>query len=266
MKKKNKFFGKYYKFVSSDGYSFALIISYANEGDMIQLITRDKSYYIDDSSSVMIKDSLVSIAINQDDISISGNILLGELHPLKKQVMGPFEYLPIECKHSIYSMYHSLKGSINVNGVIHSFDGGYGYIEGDRGTSFPSEYIWYNSINIDLGVTIAIGRIPFGLINFIGILCFIKVKDKEYSLCTYNFAKLVKVSNDTIVVKKGKYKFILSYSNIDGHLLKAPVKGDMSRYIKENLSVPTKWSLMYKDKVIYEHSDELSSLEVMWNI
>ena len=44
--KKNTFFGKYYKFISDDGYTFALIVSHANEGDMLQLVTPTKGYFV----------------------------------------------------------------------------------------------------------------------------------------------------------------------------------------------------------------------------
>ena len=99
--KKNRFFGKYYKFISDDGYIFALIVSRANEGDMLQLVTPTKSYFIDDTKSVSIDGDIVDISIHQDDISIEGRLTLGELHPLNKKVMGPFTHLPMQCRHEI---------------------------------------------------------------------------------------------------------------------------------------------------------------------
>ena len=50
----------------------------------------------------------------------------------------------------------------------------------------------------------------------------------------------------------------------DGHLLKAPVKGNMDRYIKENLNTPTSFKLMKKDEVLLQVEDPISSLEYMW--
>ena len=173
--KKNRFFGKYYKFISDDGYTFALIISKANEGDLLQLITPNKGYFINDTNSVMIKDNIMDININQDDISLKGNLSLGKFHPLSKKVMGPFTYLPMECRHEIYSMYHSINGSIIVDGIIHKFTNSLGYIEGDSGKNFPHKYIWYNSLTNKATVTLAIATIPlFGFIKFTGLLCFIK--------------------------------------------------------------------------------------------
>ena len=263
--KKNRFFGKYYKFINKDLFSFAIIVSAANEGDMLQVITPDKSYYIDDPKSVEAVDNTIAFNIKQDDLILSGKITLGELYPLKKKVMGPFTYLPMECRHEIYSMHHSLNGKISMNGKDISFDDGTGYIEGDSGTNFPKKYVWYNSVTKDITTTFALASIPFlGFIHFTGILCFVKTKDKEYRFCTYNGAKLKKIDDKEIIISKGKYSFILLIDNKDGHFLKAPVKGDMVRYIKENLNIATSYKLMFKDQVLFEVNDPISSLEYMW--
>ena len=242
-----------------------MIKSHANEGDMLQVITPSKASFITDPSSMKIEGNVITFDINQEDVSIKGTITLGELHPLKKKVMGPFTYLPMECRHEIYSMYHTLKGDLLIDGKEISFDNGIGYIEGDSGTNFPKRYVWYNSVTPEATATFALASIPlFGFIHFTGILCFIKTKEKEYYLCTYNGAKLKKIDEDEIIIKKGKYSFVLNIKNEGGHLLKAPVKGDMVRYIKENLNVPTSFKLLKKDETIIEVNDPISSLEYMW--
>ena len=264
--KKNRFFGKYYKLISNDGYTFALIVSNANEGDMLQLVTPSKGYVISDTKSVSIIDNTIDINIHQDDISIVGTLKLGELHPLSKPVMGPFRHFKMECRHDIYSMYHTVNGELTLNkNRTLSFTNALGYIEGDSGTNFPKNYIWYNSVLSDVTVTLAIATIPIlGFIKFTGLLCFIKGQDFEYRFATYNNAKIKKKDPSQIIIKKGKYKFILDIPFIGGHNLKAPIKGNMSRYIKENINVPTRYKLLYKDKVILEKNDELSSLEYMY--
>ena len=264
--KKNRFFGKYYKFISDDGYTFALIVSHANEGDMLQLVTPTKGYFVKDTKSVNINNNVISINIHEDGILLEGSITLGELHPLSKKVMGPFSILPMECKHEIYSMYHRVNGelTLNKNKKI-PFSNSLGYIEGDSGSSFPTKYIWYNSVNEECTVTLAIATIPLlGFINFTGLLCFIKGKDYEYRFCTYNGGKIISKKEDKIIIKKGKFLFELDISSLGGHNLKAPTKGNMIRYIKENINVPTKFILKYKDNVLIEQEDELSSLEYMY--
>ena len=263
--KKNRFFGKYYKFISDDGYTFALIISKSNEGDMLQLITPDKGYFISDTNSVVIKDNIIDININQDDISLKGNLSLGKFHPLSKKVMGPFTYLPMECRHDIYSMYHSINGNIIAKGIIHKFTNSLGYIEGDSGKNFPKKYIWYNSLTNKATLTLAIATIPlFGFIKFTGLLCFIKGEGFEYRFATYNRGKIVKKTEQQIIIKKNKYILTIDIHHIGGHMLKAPMKGDMTRYIKENINVATHYKLTYKDEIILEVDDPLSSLEYMY--
>ena len=50
-----------------------------------------------------------------------------------------------------------------------------------------------------------------------------------------------------------------------GFDLSAPQKGNMSRYIKENIAVKSTYKFLYNDQVILHEEDELSSLEWMWN-
>ena len=263
---KNRFFGKYYKFIADDGYTFALIVSHANEGDMLQLVTPEKGYFISDPRAVSIEGSEVHISIAQEDVSLQGDLTLGELHPLKGKVMGPFTHLPMECRHEIYSMFHKVNGNLVLNGQRRlSFTDARGYIEGDSGTNFPRNYIWFNSVLDGVTVTLAIATIPLlGFIHFTGLLCFIKTKEGEYRICTYNGGKVVEKSPKRIIVKKGKYRFVLHISKLGGHDLKAPVKGNMVRYIKENINVATDFEFYEGDTLLLKENDPLSSLEFMY--
>ena len=263
--KKNKFFGKYYKFVSKDGFSFAIITASSNEGDHIQLITKEKTYFNIDANSFKIDGSKIDISIDNEDLILKGSIVLKELHPLKKDVMGPFRFMPLECKHNIYSMYHEVDGNITFNDNTYSLD--YGYIEGDEGTNFPKKYIWYNSVSEDYGITFAVASIPFGPITFTGLLCFISYKDKEFRMTTYNLGKVKVNSPSNIVISKGKIKLEITIDEeiLKGaHDLKAPIKGSMDRYIKENVAIPSKAKLFYKDELILQTDDPYSSYEYMF--
>jgi len=263
---KNRFYGKYYKFISDDNYVLAVIISHANEGDMLQAITPEGSYFINDTNSIIVNNNIITFNVDEPNLKISGELTLGELAPLKTKVMGPFTYLPLECKHDIYSMRHTINGKLVINGTTHLFTNSLGYIEGDKGKNFPKKYIWYNSVTSNTTVTFAIATIPlFGFIKFKGLLCFIKHNDSEYKLCTYNFGKIVTINDNLIVIKKGKYKFLLEFNKPDGHNLKAPIKGNMDRYIKESITTSTKYKLIYKNDILLEAEDSISSLEYMWD-
>lgn len=261
--KKNYFFGKYYKFISKYDFSMAIIIANSNEGKSIQLITNSCSYQIKDIQSIKIVDENHFIfSVNQDDLSVEGDLYLGALNPLSKKVMGPFSYIPfMECKHDIYSMFHSISGNITINSTKISFDDGIGYIEGDKGRNFPKKYIWYNSVLPNKTITLAIARIPFGFISFTGVLCFIKTEKKEYYFCTWNRVKIKELTEGHIKIKKGRYVLNIDVNLKEGHCLKAPVKGNMTRYIKENLSIPSKYCLSYNNRILLQEEDEFSSCE-----
>ena len=58
--------------------------------------------------------------------------------PAALDVMGPFRFVPgLQCRHSVFSLGHSVTGAVTVNGKRMEFDRATGYMEGDRGRSFP---------------------------------------------------------------------------------------------------------------------------------
>ena len=116
--------------------------------------------------------------------------------------MGPFRYVPfMECRHSVVSMKHTVNGSININGKAYSFDNAAGYIEGDRGYSFPKRYIWTQCIFENGSLMLSVADIPFGLFSFTGIIGIIHVNKKEYRFATYLRAKAVKIEKGEIIIK-----------------------------------------------------------------
>ena len=177
---KNRFFGIYYKHQSIDGYTFAVIVSTSNEGDMVQIVDNDKSYQVKDIKSVEASFTGIKLNVQQDDINIVGELKYGPLTKPKKDVMSYYRYLPIECKHQIYSMNHPLSGSLVINGKTISFDNGNGYIEGDKGRNFPHQYLWFNASSKENSITLAVASIPLGLIKIIGTTGLIVNNNKEY--------------------------------------------------------------------------------------
>lgn len=259
----NYFCGIYYKFVSLSGYCFAFIDSCSNEGNAKQIILPDKAFTNINPDSIIVCGNRVIFNVHEKGLDIVGEIHMIGLHPLKSNVMGPFKRLPMECKHEIYSMYHYLKGKLLINSIEYDFTNGYGYMEGDEGRSFPSKYFWYNSISTDYGVTVAVATIPFGFFKFTGLLCFVSFKGKEYKICTYNFGRIKHIDNSKVIVSKGKYMLEINLSNKEGYSLKAPDVGNMTRLIKENVSVSTSFAFKHKKKILLEKEDECSSFEFM---
>lgn len=261
---KNKFFGIYYKHQNKDGYTIAVIDSISNEGKMVQIITNEKSYLLKDLSQINISFEGIDFNIDQEDLSIHGSIKYGLLLKNKKDIMSYYRYLPIECKHQIYSMYQPINGELNINNKIINFDNGNGYIEGDKGRNFPKNYLWLNAINKEASITLAIASIPLGLITITGITCLIEYNNKEYRFGTYNNAKVLIKERNHILIKKGRYLLDINIDDFDGHKLKAPDKGNMVRYIHECPSVVIKYTLKYKNEVLMDITHPYASFEYVY--
>ena len=257
------FGGRYDKCVADDGFSFAIIDSDATSGKELQLIFADGAHFLKDVTALKRTDQGMEIHVEEDGLSIHASLVFGPLHPLSKPVMGPFRHFKMQCNHAVYSMFHSVKGTFLHNGILHEFHDGYGYAEGDYGTSFPEGYVWFNSSGKDYGVTFAYATIPFGLIRFHGLLAFIKTEKGEWRLTTYTGARVLSCTKKRIVVKKGKYRLEITPSFREGHALKAPAEGAMKRLIKENLAVTSHVVFKKGKEVILEKDDPLSSMEFM---
>ena len=263
--KRNRFFGIYYKHQSIDGYTLAVIDSFSNEGKMIQVITNDKTYLVKDTTQVHISNQGIYFNINQEDLKINGTIEYKGLHKPNKDIMSYFRYLPIECKHNIYSMHHKINGTLNINNQIISFDNGDGYMEGDEGRNFPKKYLWFNASKEDTSITLAIADIPLGIFHILGNTCLIKTKDKEYRFGTYNFTKVTKLTRNHISLKKGPYTLeIQLLDNSSFHPLKAPQKGDMVRYIHECPSIEARYILKRKSDIIIDITHPYASFEYVF--
>ena len=80
----------------------------------------------------------ISLDIHTPEFHVAGSVRCGTFTPIKYDIMGPFQFVPfMQCRHSVYSMHHRVDGEIRVNGVPYIFQNAVGYVEGDRGHSFP---------------------------------------------------------------------------------------------------------------------------------
>ena len=262
---KNKFFGIYYKHQSINGDMIALIDSIANEGPMKQIIINDGAIFLKDLSQVKVSFERISFNVHQDNWDIVGDIKYGPLLKSKKNIMSYYRFFPIECKHRIYSMYHSLSGSLTINGKNISFDNGNGYIEGDKGRNFPKKYLWLNAINEEASITLAIASSPLGLFKITGTTSLIEYRGKEYRFGTYNFAKAKVIQRNHIVIKKGKYILDINIDDFEGHALKAPDKGNMTRFIHECPCVKIRYILKKKDVVLMDITHPYASFEYVFD-
>lgn len=123
----------------------------------MQAITNEQAWYLDypvsaftasqDSLNIVIGENCFSEAglhlnVEREGLSLHGVVEFGPFQTLKSDIMGPFRWLTnMECVHSVFSMRHTLRGQLEINNDVLDFNGGIGYIEADRGRSFPTTYL-----------------------------------------------------------------------------------------------------------------------------
>ena len=204
----------------------------------------------------------INLFINTHSLSVSGTLSFGEFTPIKYDIMGPFRYVPfMECRHSVVSMKHTVNGNMNINGNAYSFDNAAGYIEGDRGYSFPKRYIWTQCIFENGSLMLSVADIPFGLFSFTGIIGIIHVKENEYRFATYLGAKAVKIEKGEIIIKQGDMMLDVQLLERNSQPLLAPVSGAMNRTIHESASCVVFYSFQKKGQTIIEFEAANASFE-----
>ncbi len=195
---------------------------------------------------------------------VTGDLSYGELTPLGSDIMGPFRHLPMECRHEVISMRHTLAGSVVVDAQEIAFDKGVGYIESDSGTSFPKWYQWIqcNDFSEPCSVMASIAAIPLIGFAFTGCICAIIYRGKEYRLATYNGARVRESSPKRLSVSAGKLLFeidVLSAAN--GHALRSPVRGQMCGVIRESNDAAARFRLWEKGEPVFDLSSKHAGYE-----
>lgn len=204
----------------------------------------------------------IILHVNEEGISVCGKIVFGPFSRIRYDIMGPFRYMPfMECRHSIKSMSHTLSGEVTLNGQSYKLGGGKGYIEGDRGRSFPSRYLWTHTFFDGGSLMLSIADIPLGVLNFTGIIGLIHYRGREYRIATYLGARAAHLTDGEALVRQGAYE--LSARLIERHPLPlaAPRSGDMSRTIHESASCIAEYAFSINKKNLFSFKTDRASFE-----
>ena len=200
------FEGWYFKHQNPQGQTLALIPAFHIDGGghrtaSLQVISSDASWWLEypeaqlqlsrQPSRIQIGQSSFSnqgidLHIQQDGLSLLGAVHYGPFTILRSDIMGPFRFFPgMQCSHGIISMGHSLTGALELNGKRLDFSNGIGYIETDRGRSFPSAYLWTQCIwgGPEPGsLMLASATVPLSAGGFTGCICSVFCGGREYRL------------------------------------------------------------------------------------
>ena len=146
-----------------------------------------------------------SLNLQTPELTATGGVSFGPFSPIRYDIMGPFKFVPfMECRHSVFSMKHSVNGTLVINSTPYEFKNGVGYIEGDRGYSFPKEYVWTQCCFPKGSVMLSVADIPLCGLHFTGVISAIHYQGKEYRIGTYWGARAVRIHDGEVVVKQGK--------------------------------------------------------------
>lgn len=177
-------------------------------------------------------------------------------HPLRYSIMGYYDYVPfLPCKHEVVSMLHGVYGTIVINGKRFDFRDGLGYIEKDRGHSFPTSYLWtqcsFKKPSVG-SIMASVAELPLLSTTFVGCICAIWYRGKEYRIATYLGGKIVSYSKKGFSVIQGKYLLEVTVMKHQPHSLQAPRKGAMRRWIKESVACKVRYRLYEDGKLLFE--------------
>ncbi len=194
--------------------------------------------------------------------AVNGVLRFSKPHPLSYDIMGPFCALPfMECRHSVLSMCHCVNGSLTVNGQPYTFHNAQGYLEGDRGYSFPKQYAWSQCFFTGGSLMLCTADIPIGRFRFTGVLCSIRFHGKEYRLATYLGAKAVKIRKGELIIRQDDLILSVKLFPRKGALLQAPQNGEMSRTIRETLLGRAYYCLRKGKQTLFSFETSRASFE-----
>ena len=279
------FEGWYWKHQNPRGQSLALIPAFhidsgGRRTTSLQVVSKEQSWWLEYSEAqlqvsrqplhIQVGQSSfgsqgITLHIRQGDLSLRGTLHYGPFTALQSDIMGPFRFLAgMQCSHGVISMRHSLGGVLELNGERLDFTDGIGYIETDRGCSFPSAYLWTQCLwdGPERGsLMLAVAAIPLPVGNFTGCICSVLTRGREYRLATYRGAKIEMWSKSGAVIRQGKYRLEAELLHERRQALRAPLEGRMERTIHESLCAEVRYRFWHGTDLLLQHTDPNASFE-----
>lgn len=258
--------------------TLSIIVGRADDGAFIQVISQEDSYRVRYPISLYHKEKIIRLSdswfaqnhihlsVHRKELELSGDLHYDNLTPICGNIMGPFRFLPMQCRHEVISMNHTLDGGIVLNGKGFDFTGGKGYIEGDAGCSFPKSYTWVqcNSFTEDCSIMAAVAHIPFMFAWFWGCICVIWLNGVEYRLATYKGVKIKhRDERQLVLVQRDLTLQIQFLQPHSGHVLDAPTRGKMERSVWEVPCAPAYFEFRKGNEILFQGESRFASYEHM---
>lgn len=204
----------------------------------------------------------IRLKLHNSSLDAEGTVRFGRLSPIRYDIMGPFQYVSfMECRHSVFSMRHTVNGWLRVNGTDYTFQDGVGYIEGDRGRSFPKHYVW-TQCSFDRGsLMLSAAEIPLGPARFTGVIGIVQLDGSEYRLATYLGAKVVQLERNNVTVRQGGLTLTAQLLEKKAFALRAPQSGAMGRLVRENVCCHARYRFFKNGRMLLNLEAENASFE-----
>ena len=161
----------------------------------------------------------------------------------------------MQCRHEIISMRHNVAGTLKINREQLHFGKGIGYIEKDRGTSFPDQYVWTQcsrGAGGRLHLMAAAATIPVGPFSFEGTIAEIWYGRRHYRLATYCGARVKERTEKQIVIEQKHIKFEAQLQQNHPQKLLAPQLGAMGRGIYEHAACTVRYRLFVDGDLLFD--------------
>lgn len=269
-----RFHGWYFKCQGKTG-SLALIPAAHGDSRSLQVITGADSFSVPMPpgpvspaqpraalGNSVFSETGLRLDVHAPGLSAEGALRFGAPTPLRYDIMGPFAHLPfMECRHRVFSMEHSVNGRVTLNGQEYRFHDGRGYIEGDRGRSFPGRYLWAHSFFDGGSLMLAAADIPLGPVTFPGVIAAVRLGGREYRLATYLGARLRHLAGREAVIRQGSMTLTAALTEAGARPLMAPAAGAMTRVIREHLCCAARFRLEKGGRVLLNISPKDASFE-----
>ncbi len=276
------FEGWYCKCRSCDGRSLALIPALHRSSDgavcaSLQILTEHRSWWVPlPAAGVQVRHTPLRVRfgaslltteglwlnLQQGILSLQGTLRFGPCAELRSPIMGPFRFLPgMECSHQILSMGHTLSGILSLNGELVDFTGGTGYLESDRGRSFPRTYLWTQCSWPKGSLMLALASVPVLGHTFPGCICAILHHGTEWRLATYQGAVVEHWSPRQVQVRQGPLRLRIDLLSSDPLPLRAPVCGQMKRMVRESLRSSVRCRLWMNGTLLLDETDAGAGFE-----
>lgn len=209
----------------------------------------------------------IALDLRNKGLPLEGTLRFQALSPIRYDIMGPFALVPfMQCRHRVYSMMHRVDGRITLGGEEFVFQKGVGYIEGDRGYSFPRRYLWTQCCFEKGSLMLSVADIPFCGLDFTGIIGVVLWEGREYRLASYLGAQVKQMGKNTVAVRQGDLELVAELLEKNSQPLLAPTNGRMSRTIHESASCKAYYRFSFKNKILLEFTSDKAGFEYEYDL